>query len=142
MIHSIDNDGFSRIHVMAVRTHTPNCSRCAFSAAAPMDFRGKKTDLESKRKQFRYGYYCIIIIDVQCCCCDFIVANMMHTLRYALHTLEPNIRGAEAWWCNQFFCICCIAWYSVCIFFFTLQQNHYLGIVRNNSNNKKFIYYK
>lgn len=61
MIHSIDNDGFSRIHVMAVRTHTPNCSRCAFSAAAPMDFRGKKTDLESKRKQFRYGYYYIII---------------------------------------------------------------------------------
>lgn len=98
--------------------------------------------IESKRKQFRYGYYCIIIIDVQCCCCSFIVANMMHTLRYALHTLEPNIRGAEAWWCNQFFCICCIAWYSVCIFFFTLQQNHYLGIVRNNSNNKKFIYYK
>lgn len=37
--------------------------------------------------------------------------------------------------CTQFFCICCIAWYSVCIFLFTLQQNHYLGIVR--SNNKK-----
>lgn len=100
--------------------------------------------IESKRKQFRYGYYCIIIIDVQCCCCGKCNTHSSICIAYIYEILSQISTIPKLGWCNQFFSICCIALvhctrYSVCIFLFILQQNHYLGIVRNTNNNKSLF---